>query len=130
MRVINIYAHKKLLLRVVLGGLNGAFFIILCEFTGNSSKIINCPVQSSDIMVTLNILIFVSNSSVIFTLTLNTTIFMEDTKPIIKIGEKGPLIIKGGATLIYSDGRQEIKEKTVALCRCGLSAKNHEKQHY
>ena len=38
---------------------------------------------------------------------------MEDTKPIIKIGEKGPLIIKGGATLIYSDGREEIKEKTV-----------------
>ena len=48
---------------------------------------------------------------------------MEDTKPTIKIGEKRPLIIKGGATLIYSDGREEIKEKTVALCRCGLSTK-------
>ena len=42
---------------------------------------------------------------------------MENTKPTIKIGEKGPLIIKGGATLIYSDGREEIKEKTIALCR-------------
>tara|TARA_B100001123_G_C15243313_1_gene999915 strand:- start:1115 stop:1303 length:189 start_codon:yes stop_codon:yes gene_type:complete len=46
---------------------------------------------------------------------------MEDIKPTIKIGERGPLIIKGGATLIYSGGREEIKEKTVALCRCGLS---------
>ena len=46
---------------------------------------------------------------------------MEDIKLTIKIGERGPLIIKGGATLIYSDGREEIKEKTVALCRCGLS---------
>ena len=36
---------------------------------------------------------------------------MEDTKPTIKIGEKGPLIIKGGVTLIYSDGSEEIKEK-------------------
>ena len=36
---------------------------------------------------------------------------MEDIKPTIKIGERGPLIIKGGATLIYSDGREEIKEK-------------------
>ena len=58
-----------------------------------------------------------------YALTLNTNILMEDTKPIIKIGEKGPLIIKGGATLIYPDGSEEIKEGTVALCRCGLSAK-------
>ena len=48
---------------------------------------------------------------------------MENTKPTIKIGEKGGLIIKGGATLIYPDGSEEIKEGTVALCRCGLSAK-------
>ena len=48
---------------------------------------------------------------------------MENTKPTIKIGKKGPLIIKGGATLIYPDGIEEIKEGTVALCRCGLSAK-------
>jgi hypothetical protein len=41
---------------------------------------------------------------------------MENTKPTIKIGEKGPLIIKGGATLIYLDGSEEIKEGTVALC--------------
>jgi hypothetical protein len=35
---------------------------------------------------------------------------MENTKLTIKIGEKGPLIIKGGATLIYLDGSEEIKE--------------------
>jgi hypothetical protein len=50
---------------------------------------------------------------------------MENTKPTIKIGEQGPLIIKGEATLIYPDGSEEIKEGTVALCRCGLSVKNH-----
>ena len=48
---------------------------------------------------------------------------MENTKPTIRIGKKGPLIIKGGATLIYPDGSEEIREGTVALCRCGLSAK-------
>ena len=36
-------------------------------------------------------------------------------------GDKGPFIIKGGATLVYPDGSKEIKEGTVALCRCGLS---------
>ena len=48
---------------------------------------------------------------------------MENTKPTIKIGKKGPLIIKGGATLIYPDGSEEIKEGTVALCCCGLYVK-------
>ena len=47
---------------------------------------------------------------------------MEDTKPIIKVGDKGPFIIKGGATLVYPDGSKEIKEGTVALCRCWISA--------
>jgi CDGSH-type Zn-finger protein len=46
---------------------------------------------------------------------------MADTKPTIKVGHKGPFIIKGGATLVYADGSEEIKEGTVALCRCGLS---------
>jgi|TARA_B110000914_G_scaffold134125_1_gene117261 CDGSH-type Zn-finger protein len=48
---------------------------------------------------------------------------MEKSKPTIKISENGPLLIKGGATLIYPDGSEEIKEGTVALCRCGLSSK-------
>ena len=47
---------------------------------------------------------------------------MEDKKPTIKVGDKGPFIMKGGATLVYPDGSEEIKEGTVALCRCGLSA--------
>ena len=46
---------------------------------------------------------------------------MKDTKPSIKVGEKGPFIIKGGAILVYTDGSEEIKEGTVALCRSGLS---------
>jgi hypothetical protein len=42
---------------------------------------------------------------------------MDDTKPSIKVSEKGPFIIKGGATQVYKDGSEEIREGTVALCR-------------
>ena len=49
---------------------------------------------------------------------------MEDTKPKIIIGNKGPLIIKGGVTLIHPDGLEEQQDGMIALCRCGLSAKN------
>ena len=31
---------------------------------------------------------------------------MADTKPTIKVGHKGPFIIKGGATLVYSAGSE------------------------
>jgi len=47
---------------------------------------------------------------------------MEDSKRIIKIGDKGPYLIKDGVTLVHPDGREELREGTVALCRCGLSA--------
>ena len=51
----------------------------------------------------------------------------------IKINENGSLLIKGGATLVYPDGSEVVYEKTIALCRCGLSEKkpfcdgNHKK---
>ncbi|MBC8258653.1 MAG: CDGSH iron-sulfur domain-containing protein [SAR324 cluster bacterium] len=48
---------------------------------------------------------------------------MEHPIPTIIIGKKGPFIIKGGAKLIHPDGREELRDGTVALCRCGLSAK-------
>ena len=48
---------------------------------------------------------------------------MEDTKPKIIIGNKGPLFIKCGVTLRHPDGLDEQRNVTVALCRCGLSAK-------
>ena len=48
---------------------------------------------------------------------------MEDSKPKIIIGNKGPLVIKGGVTLIHPDGLEEQRNGTVALCRSGLSAK-------
>ena len=50
---------------------------------------------------------------------------MEDSKPKIIIGNKGPLVIKGGVTLIHPDGLEGQRNGTVALCHCGLSAKNH-----
>ena len=39
---------------------------------------------------------------------------MEDTKPKIIIGNKGPLVIKGGVTLIHTDGLEEQRDGTVA----------------
>ena len=50
---------------------------------------------------------------------------MEDSKPKIIIGNKRHLFIKGGVTLIHPDGLEEQRNRTVAFCRCGLSAKNH-----
>ena len=35
---------------------------------------------------------------------------MGETKPTIKVGDKGLFIIKGGATLVYPNGSKEIKE--------------------
>ena len=46
---------------------------------------------------------------------------MSDLK--IQVNAKGPLLIKGGATLVHEDGTEEEKKGTVALCRCGLSKK-------
>ena len=48
---------------------------------------------------------------------------MEDSKPIIIIGNKWPLVIKGGVTLIHPDGLEEQRNRTAAPCRYGLSAK-------
>ncbi len=47
---------------------------------------------------------------------------MEESQTTVIVGEQGPLIIKGGATIVDKDGNEEKKEGTVALCRCGLSA--------
>ena len=48
---------------------------------------------------------------------------MEDSKPKIIIGNKGPLVIKGGVTLIHPVRLEEQRNGTAALCRCVLSAK-------
>ena len=41
---------------------------------------------------------------------------MDDSKPIIIIGNKGPLVIKGGVTLIHPDGLEEQRNRTAAPC--------------
>ena len=48
---------------------------------------------------------------------------MDDSKPKIIIGNKGPLFIKGRVTLRHPDGLDEQRNVTVALCRCVLSKK-------
>jgi hypothetical protein len=41
----------------------------------------------------------------------------------VQVNAKGPLLIKGGATVVHEDGTEEKKAGTIALCRCELSEK-------
>jgi uncharacterized Fe-S cluster protein YjdI len=41
----------------------------------------------------------------------------------IEVSNNGPYLIKTECIIIHSDGREEIKKGTVALCRCGASNK-------
>jgi len=36
--------------------------------------------------------------------------------------DNGPYLVKGKFTIIGQDGKEEVKEGNIALCRCGLSA--------
>lgn len=40
----------------------------------------------------------------------------------IEIAANGPILVHGTIEIKHSDGRVEIKEKMVALCRCGASS--------
>jgi len=39
----------------------------------------------------------------------------------VEVLENGPLLIYGTLKVTHNDGREEIKNKTTAFCRCGLS---------
>lgn len=39
----------------------------------------------------------------------------------VTVADKGPYLIKGTFVFVDKDGREEIKEGNIALCRCGLS---------
>jgi len=41
--------------------------------------------------------------------------------PAIEITANGPYLIKTACKLIHADGKEESKEATIALCRCGAS---------
>lgn len=40
----------------------------------------------------------------------------------IQVSANGPYLIKTECLIVHSDGKEEIKQGTVALCRCGASA--------
>jgi len=40
----------------------------------------------------------------------------------IQVSPNGPYLIKTECLIVHSDGREETKTGTVALCRCGASA--------
>lgn len=42
-------------------------------------------------------------------------------RPKIEVTANGPYLIKSECLIVYSDGREETKTGTVALCRCGTS---------
>lgn len=39
----------------------------------------------------------------------------------IEVSANGPYLVKSECRIVYSDGREETKTGTVALCRCGTS---------
>jgi uncharacterized Fe-S cluster protein YjdI len=51
----------------------------------------------------------------------NTTLPATE-KLIIQAAPNGPFLIKTECVIIHSDGKEETKTGTVALCRCGASA--------
>ena len=40
----------------------------------------------------------------------------------VEVSPNGPYLIKTECLIVHSDGREEMKTGTVALCRCGASA--------
>ena len=44
------------------------------------------------------------------------------TKTVVEVMKNGPLLIYGTLHITNSDGSKEIKNKTTAFCRCGVSA--------
>lgn len=41
----------------------------------------------------------------------------------LKVVPNGPVLVNGAVHMIFSDGSEEDKPKSVALCRCGASSK-------
>ncbi len=39
----------------------------------------------------------------------------------VKVNPKGPYLVSGKFLFVGADGKEEVKEGNVALCRCGLS---------
>lgn len=40
----------------------------------------------------------------------------------IEVTRNGPVIVKADCEITHSDGRKEVRERMIALCRCGASA--------
>ena len=40
----------------------------------------------------------------------------------IKVSPNGPYLVQSECVIIHADGKEETKQGTVALCRCGASA--------
>ncbi len=44
-----------------------------------------------------------------------------ETNTRITVADKGPYLVKGNFVMVDKDGNEEIKEGSIALCRCGAS---------
>jgi uncharacterized Fe-S cluster protein YjdI len=40
---------------------------------------------------------------------------------VVEVTKNGPVLVKADCEITHSDGRKEVKEKMIALCRCGGS---------
>ena len=45
----------------------------------------------------------------------------ESLETTVEVLENGPLIVYGILNVTYKDGKNELKNKTTAFCRCGAS---------
>lgn len=51
----------------------------------------------------------------------NSTMENNENQTQIKVQDKGPYLVKGKFMFIDKDGKEELKEGNIALCRCGAS---------
>lgn len=45
----------------------------------------------------------------------------EQVQTRITVADKGPYLVKGKFIFVDKNGKEELKEGNIALCRCGLS---------
>lgn len=43
-------------------------------------------------------------------------------RTVVEVTKNGPVLVKADCEITHSDGRTEVKEKMIALCRCGASS--------
>jgi CDGSH-type Zn-finger protein len=51
----------------------------------------------------------------------NTHEQTQQSQPTVQVSKGGPYLVKGNFLFVNTDGKEELKEGSIALCRCGGS---------